>query len=103
MSAPHAPIAPESLHVRTYRAEDHPAVRRFFESGRLAGHCLPNDTAVDIDNIEGAYLLDEHSHFWVAEHEGRVIGMVGVVAEDEHTAEVRRLRVDPAMQGRGVA
>jgi GNAT superfamily N-acetyltransferase len=103
MSETQTQTALEGLAIRTYRPEDHNSVRRLFEIGRLAGHSVPNDTAADLDNIHQTYLNDERVHFWVAEHEGRIVGMVGVTAEGTHMAEVRRLRVDPDFRGRQIA
>lgn len=93
----------ERLQLRTYRAEDQPDVRRLYEVGRLAGHVPPNDSTGDLDQMEQTYLGDDRVHFWVAEYEGRIVGMVGVTAADRDRALVRRLRVDPSMRGQGVA
>jgi putative acetyltransferase len=86
----------EHVHIRSYREDDAATVRRLYEDGRLTGQVAPNDTAADIDNIHEAYLSQERCHFWVAEAEGRVVGMIGVAEEEPHLAEIRRLRVDPA-------
>jgi putative acetyltransferase len=86
------------LVVRPYQFEDQSAVERLYTDGLLAGQLAENDTGADIENIKDAYLDEPHSGFWVAEYQGRVVGMVGVAYDREHTAEIRRLRVDKAMQ-----
>jgi len=93
----------ESIHVRSYEPSDQSAVDRLYEAGRLAGQEQPNDTAADIDNIADAYLAYERAHFWVAEVDGKVVGMVGVAEDEPDLAEVRRLRVDPDYRNRGIA
>ena len=89
--------------VRTFEPSDQAAVERLYTKGMLAGQIAANDTGADIDNIGEAYLSAEESHFWVALVHGQVVGMIGVAREEGHTAEVRRLRVDPAFQGTDVA
>ena len=93
----------EGLNVRTYEAHDEAAVRHLFEAGLLAGQVAANDTGADIDHIQAAYFDQPRHHFWVAEAEGRVLGMIGVASDEQHTAEVRRLRVDPAYQDTNIA
>lgn len=91
------------LVVRTYRPEDQPAVSRLYTDGLLAGQIAPNDTGADIENIHEAYLADPRNHLWVAELAGQVLGMIGVAQDLEHTAEIRRLRVEKTWQHTGIA
>lgn len=88
----------ENLEVRTYRPGDQAAVSRLYTDGLLAGQIASNDTGADIDNVKHAYFEEPSNHFWVAEVEGQVLGMIGVARDQEHTAEIRRLRVDKAWQ-----
>ncbi|MEM6750134.1 MAG: GNAT family N-acetyltransferase [Planctomycetota bacterium] len=99
------PQPPETLPVavRSFDPRDHPDVVRLYDVGLLAGQLAPNDTGADIDNIAEAYFDDERHHFWVAEGEGRVLGMIGVASDDRDTAEVRRLRVEPGKAADQVA
>ena len=85
--------APPALAVRTYRPTDQKAVEHLYDQGLLAGQIAPNDTGADIDMIQEAYLSDPRHHFWVAEVKQEVVGMIAVTSDEEHTAEVRRLRV----------
>ena len=48
--------------------------------------------------MTAAYFDDDRHHFWVAQHQGKVVGMIGINADDHDTAEVRRLRVAPDHQ-----
>lgn len=95
--------------IRTFRESDAPRVRELYTQGLLGGHLAGNDTGLDIDDIEQAYLSDPMSHFWVAEtteaavgakdilgqdaYPGCVVGMIGVQHHDEGVGEIRRLRV----------
>ena len=93
------PNIPAKLIVRTYQDSDQKAVERLYTTGLLQGQIAANDTGADIENIHEAYLSDPSSHFWVVEGEGQegvIMGMIGVAREGEHTAEIRRLRVDKA-------
>ncbi len=102
MARPQSPV-PAPANVRTYDPRDQATVARLYTEGLLAGQIAANDTGADIDNIAEAYLQSEASHFWVAEVHGEVVGMIGVAAEEGHTAEVRRLRVDPSFQHTDIA
>ncbi len=94
---PPSPALPP-VAVRTYAPDDQPAVSRLYTEGLLQGQIAPNDTGADIDNIQAAYFDDPANHFWVAVVDGQVRGMIGVAREHEHTAEIRRLRVDKSLQ-----
>lgn len=92
----------QSLTVRSYQPSDQQAVVRLFDKGLLEGVIAPNDTGADIDNVVDAYFSDEFGHLWVAQVDGQVLGMIAVAREAEHTAEIRRLRVEPAWQCTGI-
>lgn len=96
MSTGETTFTPEELAVRTYEPQDQPAVVQLYANGLLDGQLDANDTGADIENIEEAFFGDEANHFWVAVYEDKVIGMIGVARDEGHTAEIRRLRVDPA-------
>ena len=84
--------------VRPFQAEDQPEITRLYTHGLLEGQIAPNDTGADIENLHDAYFDDPRHHFWVAQVDGRIRGMIGVASDETHTAEIRRLRVDPAYQ-----
>ncbi len=89
----------DRLDVRSYTADDHPHVSRLYTEGLLDGKISPNDTGADIEHIDDAYFSDPASHLWIAEMDGQIVGMIGVARDQEHTAEIRRLRVQQQWQG----
>jgi ribosomal protein S18 acetylase RimI-like enzyme len=103
MSEHPQPVPVDHLLVRSFEPRDQQAVSRLYTEGLLAGQIAPNDTGADIDNIRAAYFANPTSHFWVAEVEGKVVGMIGVSQEQEHTAEIRRLRVEKQWQSSPIA
>src|SRR3954469_10929148 len=95
---------PAPVRVREFRSADLPACRKLYVEGLIGGKLAENDTGMDIDDIESAYVKPPGSHFWVAENSaGEVVGMVGVQAPEEDCGEIRRLRVrsDPRRIGIG--
>ena len=82
-----------NLAIRRYEPVDQLDVSRLYVEGLLAGQITPNDTGADIENITEAYFSNEASYFWVAEVEGVVQGMIGVARDQDHIAEIRRLRI----------
>ena len=98
MSSDAASDALDQIMVRSFDPKDQEAVSRLYHEGLLVGQIAPNDTGADVENIREAYFNDESSHFWVAELEGDVLGMIGVARDEGHTAEIRRLRVAPEQQ-----
>ncbi len=98
MSEVDQPEVVEGLLIRPYERRDQQAIDRLYTEGLLAGQIAPNDTGADLDNVEAAYFDSERHHFWVAEVDGQIRGMIGVASDEPHTAEIRRLRVAPAYQ-----
>ncbi len=93
----------ERVHIRTYDAADQDSVSRLYTEGLLVGQIPDNDTGADIEMIEQAYLESRRSHFWVAEVDRAVVGMIGVADDENDVAEIRRLRVEPEHQDAGIA
>ncbi|MDG2031141.1 MAG: GNAT family N-acetyltransferase [Phycisphaerales bacterium] len=56
----------------------------------------------DLRNLNDTYLDDADSGFWIAEYKGDVVGMIGVRAGADHTAEICRLRVQKDHRRRGI-
>ncbi|MEO1237784.1 MAG: GNAT family N-acetyltransferase [Planctomycetota bacterium] len=84
--------------VRSFVPHDQGCVLRLYRDGLLDGQIAPNDTGADLDHVAEAYFDEPRHHFWVAENSAGVVGMIGVGSDEPHTAEVRRLRVDPHHQ-----
>ena len=95
--------ATAGLVVRSFEPRDQQEVSQLYIQGLLVGQIAPNDTGADIENIQQAYFNDESSHFWVAELDGRVLGMIGVASDRNHRAEIRRLRVNTDWQHTEIA
>ena len=89
--------------VRSFEPRDQQAVSHLYDQGLLAGQIAPNDSGADIDNMREAYFDSDRHHFWVAELDNKVVAMIGVASDEPHTAEIRRLRVDPAYQQTPIA
>jgi len=103
----------DRLRIRSAEAEvDLPGIVGLFEAGMDLGDWMDNDTGADVINFHEAYCNDEgRSQFWVAELRDavveakplpRLIGMIGVQCDDANTAVIRRLRVEPSHQRKGV-
>lgn len=88
--------------IRSFKTEDHAAVKSLYSLGLLGGKLAENDTGFDIDDINLAYMSTPGSHFWVAECEGRIVGMIGIQQLDAGVGEIRRLRVHPDFRRRGI-
>lgn len=87
-----------SITLRSFEPRDAEACRTLYHDGRIA----ENDTGLDIDDIEAAY-MNRGNHFWVAVNaSGEVVGMIGVQQHDAGVGEIRRLRVRRDHQRRGI-
>jgi ribosomal protein S18 acetylase RimI-like enzyme len=89
--------------IRQFRPPDLPACRKLYVEGLLGGKLAENDTGLDIDDIESAYMHTAGNDFWVAESDGgEVVGMIGVQHHDQGVGQVRRLRVAVTHRRRGI-
>ncbi|MCP3904692.1 MAG: GNAT family N-acetyltransferase [Planctomycetes bacterium] len=80
--------------IRLAEDRDHDTVRFLFEKSILEGQLRDGDTGADIENLREGYFADDGaSAFWVACHDDKLVGMIGVQCTRENEAEVRRLRV----------
>jgi len=93
--------------IRSFKPEDLPGCRTLYREGLIGGSIAENDTGLDIDDIESAYMRTPGNHFWVAQLAtfdpagGPLVGMVGLQHFDG-TAQIRRLRVTAAQRRRGI-
>lgn len=91
------------VRIRSFKCEDLPTCSTLYREGLVGGRIAENDTALDIDDIETAYMNSPDCHFWVAEGQGgEVLGMVGVQGHEQGVGEIRRLRVAQAHRRRGI-
>ena len=89
--------------IRPYQAKDLAACRTLYKEGLLGGKIAENDTGMDIDDIEQAYMKVPGSSFWVAEnHIHQIVGMIGVQQHEDNVGEIRRLRVRQDLRRRGI-
>lgn len=101
MAAMNGPVQ-DGIIIRSFEANDAQACQKLYHDGMLGGKLAENDTGLDIDDIQSAY-MSPGNHFWVALNEaGEVIGMVGVQQHDEGIGEIRRLRVRADHRRRGI-
>lgn len=102
------------LKIRSFQPSDGEAVRRLFTQGHLnfaQGSELEEEVrrfiqyslSDDLSDISRHYLKSPGNHFWVAEGEGQIKGMVGIWRRDNEEAELRRMSVaaDSRRQGIG--
>ncbi|HEV8378907.1 MAG TPA: GNAT family N-acetyltransferase [Tepidisphaeraceae bacterium] len=96
-------LPPIPVKIRTYEPRDREVVKHLYVEGLIGGHIAPNDTGLDIEDVQGAYLSSDGNHFWVAENmAGEVVGMIAVQIHRESEAEIRRLRVRQDHRRRGI-
>jgi len=91
--------------IRSFRPEDHKACEILYREGLVGGQIADNDTGLDIDDIQFAYMTSPNSHFWIAEtQEGscEIVGMIGVQQHEESVGEIRRLRVREDYRRKGI-
>ena len=89
--------------IRSFKSGDLSTCSKLYREGLIGGRIAENDTALDIDDIEAAYMSSPECHFWVAEGEGgEVWGMIGVQGHSEGVGEIRRLRVAQEHRRRGI-
>lgn len=91
-----------NLTLRSFQPQDHSAVRQLYTDGLLGGKIAANDTGFDIDDIQLAYFANPNSHFWIAEADGQIVGMIGVQQLEPGIGEIRRLRVHTGFRRRGI-
>ena len=75
---------------------------------QLTGWLYINHTlkSGDLKDIEESYMSIQQSHLWVAELNGRVVGMVGLVHEEnfeQGVYELKRMYVVPNCRKKGIA
>ena len=77
-------------------------VNVYLECWKFINSCL----ATDLKDIDKTYMTNDGCHMWVAEWNGKVVGMVGLVHNESHkpgVAELQRMSVSPACRRMGIA
>ena len=91
-----------TFNLRSFQASDLAACQKLYRDGIISGKIAENDSGLDVDDIEAAYMKPQGNHFWVAQTPGgEIVGMIGVMLSDG-TGEIRRLRVDERFRRRGI-
>ena len=89
--------------IRAFTPSDQAACRALYVDGLVSGKNADNDTAMDIDAIQHAYMRPG-SHCWVGEapDDEKLSAMIGVQQHDAGVGEIRRLRVQLEFRRRGI-
>jgi ribosomal protein S18 acetylase RimI-like enzyme len=92
------------INIRSFRGEDSNACGQLYREGLLGGKIAENDTGLDMDDVQMAYLANPGSHFWVAElpDSKELVGMIGVQQHEDNVGEIRRLRVRHEFRRKGI-
>jgi len=95
-------LAAEPLRIRRYEPGDRRAVRRLHDGAlnEVGAHLGRGPWDEDLDEIEGAY-LESGGEFLVGTLGGEIVAMGALRRTSPATAEVKRMRVKPALQGHG--
>ena len=98
--------------IRTFEDTHYSEVRSLFERSLLefSGNYVTgmrsyvqSSLADDLIDIKKHYFAALSNHFWVAEVDGVVKGMVGIESKGNGTAELRRMSVDKEVRRLGIA
>ena len=95
------------MEVREYQKSDTKGIlllhrefeREFFEEYDTAP--VREHQKSEFENTYRSYIQKDRK-FWVIDHEGEIIGMVGIIIVDENTAELIRMRVKRQYRGQGL-
>ena len=95
-------LPPIAVTVRSYQPADAASCKRLFSEGRMNGVVVENDTAVDLDDIQGAYFGSGGCFFVALNSDNVILGMIGVQQHEGGEAEIKRLRVRHDCRRRGI-
>jgi ribosomal protein S18 acetylase RimI-like enzyme len=96
------PGSKEDITIRSAMEADADVALRLFQEDLKALSSTERLDDGDLRNLSESYLEDAESGFWMAEYKGDVVGMIGVRAGSDHTAEICRLRVQLEHRRRGI-
>ncbi|WP_449539736.1 GNAT family N-acetyltransferase [Ferdinandcohnia sp. Marseille-Q9671] len=94
------------MKIREIKKEDNPRVKEIIqESLKSHGLAIPGTAYYDpqLNDLHHYYHNLEHAKYWVIEHEGEVVGGIGIAPfnEQDKVCELQKLYVDSKMQGLG--
>jgi GNAT superfamily N-acetyltransferase len=94
---------PDAMNIRSWHPNDHEEVWNLHRVALQATGAFIASESLDEDfnQIKGVY-LDPGGCFLVYLFKNRIVGMGGLKRIDRTTAELRRMRVHPDFQGRGI-
>lgn len=92
----------DDITIRSALKTDADVALRLFQEDLKALSSTERLDDGDLRNLNDTYLDDADSGFWIAEYKGDVVGMIGVRAGADHTAEICRLRVQKDHRRRGI-
>jgi len=102
---------PRMIIIRSFQTPDAEAVRTLFAEGLMdfaqgyeeeVGGYVQESLNDDLADINASYMDDPANHFWVADIDGEVKGMVGVQWRSSQEAELRRMSVSSTARRRGI-
>lgn len=82
--------------VRPCREDDYISLMQIYREGQLADDIDHHEIELDLDTFEDTYVGQSKNRLWLAEADGKSIGMISVLAMGEAVAQVRWLRVAAA-------
>ena len=97
--------------IRSFEDADYSEVRALFERSLIefSENCetamrsyVQSSLSDDLIDIRKHYFDSSTNHFWVAEIDGIVKGMVGIQSTGDGTAELRRMSVDREARRLGI-
>ena len=97
--------------IRSFQTRDLETVRALFAQGlmefaqgygREVGGYIQESLNDDLADIDASYMDGPANHFWVADLDGEVKGMVGVQRRSDQEAELRRMSVASTARRRGI-
>jgi GNAT superfamily N-acetyltransferase len=99
------------LKIRSFRPSDAIAVRKLFASSLMdfadevdgnVPDYIERSLIDDLADIPAHYLNERGSHFWVAERDSEIVGIVGVQRRTDEEAELRRMSVASGSRRLGI-
>jgi hypothetical protein len=99
---PSEPTTADRARIRSYRPIDRAAVIELERFGVLPGGGPADRSPADLDDMEATYFSQPESHFWVAQDNNRLVGMIGLIEREPHVAVIRQLRVARGWEDTGL-